>query len=163
VPADRQQLRRSLLKQFARRYHNAAVTTQIRELAHAMKSDAANLGLGRLAELSQHLESHPQADRHDWQQELTRILAEIEELQEDSPAKNAQTPQRTRELLQQLLEVLDRDLQRAFRCLDELAGADPSRLQPLTIALEDFEIDSARQQAEEWLTELCKPSPDCSS
>lgn len=186
-------LLRSLKLQFTRRHVHVAARIesavqdgnldQVQSLSHALRGDAENLGMKRLAQLCQQLESESrrgrlpeQAVRSAWHNELARILTELEAEQEDSSSAEAHDRQldhpRLQELLRRLLENLDGDILTALACLKEIGQVvqgTPAvpRFRPLQVGLEDFEIDRVRQQSEEWLKELSCPAQmtnhDCSS
>lgn len=174
----RADLLQSLRLQFARRHADDARKLgqaiqdksheQIRDLSHEIRGDAGNLGMAQLAHLSYQLEGagrSGQIPEHAlfsaWQEELSRILTELQTLQKVSSQADNQPldTDRMQELLRRLLGVLEVDLQEAFTCLQEMgevveATSAVSRYEGLREGLEEFEIDLVRHQSEEWLKEL---------
>ena len=142
----------------ARQIHQASDTAQVRERAHKLKGVAANLALPDVAEAASRIEAEAANDSlrvrnlRELARALRRALRSIElytktSLRERQPQPDAD-PQRLEPLLREAYSAFDSDDPSEVEpVLQRLGGhLSPETLEPLTLALEDFDFATGRQR-----------------
>ena len=166
-----------MLVQFGRRHQDHARKIQeatrngnlqqVRELSHALKGSAANLGVENLSHLSmqiEHLAREGNLPGHTLlaalETELERLVPQMLALEEKIEGSDCPVDrERARELLNRLQEQLERDLTEAFQVQDHLEEVLKetglaSKGAKLRNSLEEFDMDSAREFIQELLIQL---------